>query len=258
LPRKSLEYFTEIHSINQKEAKLPKGECCNELYNLLTNSINYSPIRVLKAIKMARNNVLFENIEKIINTLESFVEKEFKESETGCPNDILAFKLHFFKYIFDLLRIHKKNISEKISDQNDLNQKIFEKSIKFLLTESEIKTGNLLKKHRVNEEKYLRELIRQFPYKECAIVKQMVTILAKILIGDKPSALEVINGCLNGQRLNENASENFTCSTCYEKNENVKLCSNCRNAAYCDQFCQKSHWFIHKKECKAIDQLNNK
>ena len=71
MPRKSLEYFTEIHSINQKEAKLPKGECCNELYNLLTNSINYSPIRVLKAIKMTRNNVLFENIDKTAISFET-------------------------------------------------------------------------------------------------------------------------------------------------------------------------------------------
>ena len=239
-----------MHSINQKEAKLPKGDCFDELYNLLTNSINYSPIRILKAIKFSKKNVLFENIEKIINTLESFVEKEFKKTETGCPNEQLAFKLHFFKYNFEFLKIQTKNFSEKISDQNDLRQKIFEKSIKFLLTEYEIKE-NIQKKHRINEEKYLRELIRQFPYKECASLKQMVAILAKIIIGNKPSALEVINGILNGQRLIENASKDFTCTTCYEKNESVKLCSNCRRVAYCDKFCQKNHWFVHKNTCKV-------
>ncbi len=255
LPRKSLEYYTEIHSINQKEPKLPKGDCFDELYKLLTSSINYSPIYVIKQIKFSKNNVLFENMDKIIRTLEAFVEKEFKQSETGCPNDILAFKLNFFKYNFEFLKVQKKGLSEKFKDTDELMQKTFETCFKLLLSEIEIGQNETnKKKYRVYEEKYLRESIRQFPYKECAIVKQMVTILAKIMIGDQPTALNVITGCLNGQRFNDEPSSfhHLTCTTCYTKDQNVKLCTHCRRAAYCDQFCQKVHWLIHKKE--IIDQ----
>lgn len=249
LPRKSLEYYTEIHSINQKEPKLPKGDCCNELYKLLTSSVSYSPIRILKEIKMAKNNVLFDNMTRIISTLDAFVEKEFKGNE--CPNDVLSFKLHFYKYNFEFLKQQKKNLSEKISNEEELCSKTIENCIKFLLSEQDTELDYCTKvKYRVNEEKYLRESIRQFPYKECAILKQMVTVLAKTKIGTRPSALYVITGCLNGQRFNDDlsADTNLECTTCYTKSSQVKLCTHCRRAAYCDQYCQKLHWPIHKKE----------
>ena len=101
ISKKSLEYFTNINSISETESKLPKGECFEKLYDLLTKSINYSPVRIIKAIK--DSPVLLENLEKVIRTLDSFVTKSFKETETGTPNDTLAFKLNYYKYIFDYI-----------------------------------------------------------------------------------------------------------------------------------------------------------
>lgn len=101
LSKKSLEYYTNINSISETEPKLPKGECFEKLYELLTKSINYSPVRIIKAVM--NSPILFENVERVIKTLDAFVTKSFKESDTGTPNDILAFKLHYYKYILDYM-----------------------------------------------------------------------------------------------------------------------------------------------------------
>ncbi len=101
IPKKSLEYYTRITGISEKEPKLPKGKCFDELYALLTKSVNYSPIRILKAIMHSK--VLFENRFKVISLLDAFITKSVKDTEDGVPKDILAFKLHFNKFIFDYL-----------------------------------------------------------------------------------------------------------------------------------------------------------
>ena len=196
---------------------------------------------------MSKNNVLFENMIKIIKTLNAFIEKEFKGNQ--CPNDILSYKLHHYKYIFESLRQEKKAAADYVKslDDKSLTEKTIESCIKYFLTEvvQENKT-----KCREFEDKFLRESIRQFPYKECGIVKQMVTILAVVKIGQHPSALYVITSCLNGQKFADDSDgvQHLECTTCYNKSENVKLCTHCRKAAYCDQFCQRMHWPIHKKE----------
>ncbi len=101
IPRKCLEYYTNITGISETEPKLPKGQCCDELYALLTKSVNYSPIRILKAIM--HSSVLFENCLKIIRTLDAFIVKSVKDTDDGLPKDVLAFKLHYIKYMFEYL-----------------------------------------------------------------------------------------------------------------------------------------------------------
>ncbi len=204
IPKKSLEYYTNINSVVESEPRLPKGECFEQLYELLTKSINYSPVRIIKAIKFASNNVLLENVEKIIRTLDAFVSKSFKQSETGCPNDILSFKLHYYKYIFEYLLTQKKKLEEKNSNnelsETDLNNKLIDISLKRLVTEENVTlvdeentTKTRVQSYRVFEEKFIRESIRQFAYPEAAIIKQLVTILSKTAIGNYPSALSVLN-----------------------------------------------------------------
>ena len=41
-----------------------------------------------------------------------------------------------------------------------------------------------------------------------------------------------------------------TCSFCSVPiSDRIRICSGCRNAAYCNSKCQKSHWKMHKKQC---------
>lgn len=101
IPRSGLEYFTNITGISETESKLPKGECCDELYNLLTKSVNYSPVRIIKAIKNAP--VLFENVSRVVKTLDAYITKVIREDESGIPNDILGYKLHYYKFMFEYI-----------------------------------------------------------------------------------------------------------------------------------------------------------
>ncbi|XP_063437382.1 uncharacterized protein LOC134718660 isoform X1 [Mytilus trossulus] len=41
------------------------------------------------------------------------------------------------------------------------------------------------------------------------------------------------------------------CSECTKKKLELKRCSRCKMAAYCNQACQKKHWPKHKKVCKS-------
>lgn len=262
ISKQSLEYYTEIHSVEETEPKLPKGECLNELHKLLTNSNNYSPVRILKLIKFASNNVLMLNVDKVIRTLEAFLKKAFRSEETECPNDLLSFKLHYYKYLFEYLRSQRK-VLEKKYDQKELYDKLFDLCIKQFIKEEEIEVKTNDEKNakisfRLFEEKFLRESIRQYPYKECALVRQMVTILAKTSPGSNPTALYVIKSCLNGQRFSESFNLDdssadgepkrklLECATCTFKSYEAKWCTHCRQVAYCDQFCQRLHWPIHK------------
>lgn len=263
--KSALAYFTEIHSISETEPKLPKGECLDQLHRLLIDSSNYSPIRIIKLIKNASNNVLLVNIDRVIRTLEAFVAKSFKNEETDCPNDLLAFKLHYFKFIFEFLRDQKKLLIKKLGNdkQPDLvDSKLVEWCLKQLISEEEASYvnphgGHIVKRVcRVFEEKFIRESIRQFPYKECALVKQMVTILAKQPIGGPTSAQFVITSCLNGQKFGANDQEEtmLECATCTTKSSQVKMCTHCRKLAYCDQFCQRVHWPLHKTTQALLTQ----
>lgn len=47
------------------------------------------------------------------------------------------------------------------------------------------------------------------------------------------------------------------CTTCGEKGAD-KRCSVCKMVMYCDQNCQKTHWFTHKKVCKTLKEIHDK
>lgn len=145
ISKSDLEYYTKINSIDEKEPKLPKGECCNELHKLLTTSaVNYSPVRIMKAIKLASNNVLMANLDRVIRTLDAFSRKAFRNEMNECPNDILSFKLHYYKYIFEYLSLQKKKLIEKqISEgktlsEQEIEEKVFDLCIRQLLTEEQV------------------------------------------------------------------------------------------------------------------------
>jgi len=266
ISKSSLEYYTEIRSINDTEPKLPKGECVDELHKLLISTSDYSPVRILKSIKLSKNNVLVENLTRIMSALDAFITKTFKTENVECPNDILAFKLHYHKFIFEFLNKTVKNLEIKFpqEEKNVLLSKSFDLCFKQLLLKEEQSTKKVF--FQLFQEKFLRESIRSFPYKESSLIQQMVTILSRTQMGDHPSALYVITSCLNGQRLNQsfetNESESkkaiLECETCKKKSDDAKWCTHCKKVAYCDQFCQKLDWSWHKKQVyESNEKIDN-
>lgn len=90
----------------------------------------------------------------------------------------------------------------------------------------------------------IRECVREFPFRECTIFRQVVTQLAS---KENPAcALEIIKAAINGQRGFQDTIS--FCSSCGEEKPDKK-CSKCKEVQYCDRECQRLHWFMHKKVC---------
>ena len=51
--------------------------------------------------------------------------------------------------------------------------------------------------------------------------------------------------------MSSSSKQNF-CAVC--KAPAKHRCKDCKSKSYCSRECQLSHWKIHKKECKAIKQ----
>jgi len=75
-----------------------------------------------------------------------------------------------------------------------------------------------------------------------------VTLLSIQEYGVGQTAAEYINGAFNGQK---GFKDHENCDTCGEERAEKK-CSECKSADYCDQVCQKYHWFLHKKHCERL------
>lgn len=255
ISKADIEYFTKTHSINETEPKLPLL-CVNDLHKLLTGS-NLKPTNIIKRIFEA-SSVFMPHIVRIIKTLDAFVERAFNKhtDEVKCPNDVLAFKLHYHKFIFEYIKhqfeclktsIEKSNIP--LDTDENLYKTLFDTIMKRFLSEELVPESKSY--FRIFEEKFIREAIRQFPYKECALLRQMVQILFKVKLGSDPTALYVVDSCLFGQKWanpeDDDEKKVYACETCSQKH--AKLCSRCKKVSYCDQFCQRQHWFIHKKQC---------
>jgi len=106
----------------------------------------------------------------------------------------------------------------------------------------------------VYQEKIIRESIRKFPYCEATLLQQLVRSIAPVEIGSDPTAFSVLTQAITGQ---VGFVDVEFCTTCGEKGAS-KRCSVCKMVIYCDQTCQKTHWFAHKKICKDLKDVYEK
>lgn len=97
-------------------------------------------------------------------------------------------------------------------------------------------------------EYYIRDAVKSFSYVEMPLFMQLVRNIAGDTLGE-PSALCILSGCINGQRAFQ---DHKTCSTCGEECKDLKRCTKCKMAQYCNVRCQKLHWPIHKKFCDDL------
>ncbi|KAK2096250.1 hypothetical protein P7K49_025284 [Saguinus oedipus] len=74
------------------------------------------------------------------------------------------------------------------------------------------------------------------------------------LTGSDPTAFSVLTQAITGQ---VGFVDVEFCTTCGEKGAS-KRCSVCKMVIYCDQTCQKTHWFTHKKICKNLKDIYEK
>jgi hypothetical protein len=253
ISKSDIQYYAKINSINETKPQLP-AICVNDLHALLIGT-NYSPVFIVKQIH-SRYKTLMAHMDEVLKTLELFIQKSFKKQNMECPNDVLAFKLHYYRFILEYVKTSFQKFNKTAqfaneeTDESQFYRKFFESVAKQFMTE--VICSDTQSPYRVFEERFLRESMRKFPYIECALLRQMVQIISKVKIGNEPSALYVITSCLVGQKMRPSVDEEdsikiHTCTSCTQKG--AMLCSKCKKTAYCDQYCQRIHWTIHKKDC---------
>lgn len=229
LPREAVDYFTRKQPL-EDEAKL-SVELAKPLYNLVM-SMNIHPIKV--ALFLKENPILLENINKVSDVLELMSKREFSDN-----NEIVSLKLHVLHYITRDLELQQKK------DNPEVNKKLafIDRWIKSMLI------GRETDGFAIYQENFLRQNIKEFPFIESQIFKILVTNFSNNMnYGEDIAAAEIINNAVN---VRKNWSEAPSCLTCGEENAEKK-CSICKSVAYCDQVCQKHHWFTHKKICPQM------
>ncbi|XP_074051517.1 ankyrin repeat and MYND domain-containing protein 2 isoform X2 [Macrotis lagotis] len=230
-PRERLDYYTKPQGL-EKEPRLPP-KLAGPLHKMVTTT-NLHPVKIVMLVK--ENPLLAEAdaLKKCSRVMDLICEKCMKQRDM---NEVLAMKMHYISCIF-------------------------QKCLKFL-TEREDKLDGLIKsllKGRetdgfpVYQEKFIRECIRKFPYCETTLLQQLVRSIAPVEIGSDPTAFSVLTQAITGQ---VGFVDVEFCTTCGEKGAD-KRCSVCKMVIYCNQNCQKIHWFTHKKVCKILKDAYEK
>ncbi|KAL1140202.1 hypothetical protein AAG570_000134 [Ranatra chinensis] len=229
IPKSEVEYYTLTHGL-ETEPKLP-SVYASPLHKFIMQ-VNVHPVRVALNLQPT----LIEDLPRIKKILELMCEKEMKRGAES--NEVMSFKLHYLSCIVAEVIKCSFRSPEKQSDPVELFvrkilvRKRGEEYIDFLI----------------------RDIVREFPFRECTIFRQMVTSLANQK--DSPPALSLVTVAINGQR--GFSDDVKTCATCGEEKASKK-CSKCKQVQYCDRECQRLHWFVHKKECnRNNEELINK
>ncbi|RZB45741.1 ankyrin repeat and MYND domain-containing protein 2 [Asbolus verrucosus] len=231
ISKSEVDYYTVIQGTQTKPYLPP---FLSESFHKLIMQINIHPVKV--AINVSNFIGILEHLPEVKKVLELMCEKEMKRGPEN--NEVMSFKFHYLSYIVgDLITIESKHSSGEDEKKLDIAE-VFAKKI---LKPNKDGTLELL-------EGLLKECVKQFPFRECTLFRQIVSTLTG---KDPPTALSVIASAINGQR---GFVDNVTvCQTCGEEKPNKK-CSKCKAVQYCDRTCQKLHWHWHKKVCAKLAQ----
>lgn len=232
VPKEEIEYFT-----TQTNPYLPPFLVEN--FHKFIMQVNIHPVKIVLNVYSCAG--LSDHLSEVKKVLELMCEKEMKRgAET---NEVLSFKFHYLSYIVgEIHKIRQRQANSK-KDETEEDKKL---DVTELFTRKLLKTGK--DGHLEFMDSFLKECIREFPYRESTLFRQMVASLSGT---DAPSALSVISAAINGQRgFIDNVS---VCNTCGEEKP-AKKCSKCKIVQYCDRNCQRLHWHWHKKACTRLSQ----
>lgn len=206
-------------------------------FHKFVTSVNLHPVRVALNLHTFR---LGEHLKEIAEALDAMRTNEMKKGAQ--TNEVMAFKYHYLYFIVSEIAKVQKKLAEKPSEgDGERKSDPIELFAKKLLKTG--KDGNF-----DFMESFLREAVREFPYRETTIFRHFVTSLAA---KDPPAALSIISAAVHGHRGFFDTIP--TCSSCGEEKP-AKKCSKCKVVQYCDRNCQRLHWPVHKKECARLSQ----
>ncbi|XP_044754940.1 ankyrin repeat and MYND domain-containing protein 2-like isoform X2 [Coccinella septempunctata] len=232
VPKEEVDYYLT------HEPKLPT--ILADKFHLFIMQSSVHPVRVI--FNLQKYIGLSEHLEEVKAVLQDMRDKEMKKGAE--MNEVMAFKFHYLSCLVgEIIALKKKQ------EEGDGKKKTMDTVDLF--------TRNMLKPNKEKElefmDKLLKEYIKEFPYRESILFRQMLTSLTNEA---SFSTLNVIKMTLNGNMsfLNNNQG----CATCGEPDKNfVKKCSKCKSVIYCDKNCQRLHWHWHKKECDLLQNDTN-
>ena len=245
IPKADIDYYVKPQGL-QTESMLPLHLA--DSFHKFIMQVNVHPVRVV--MNLQRCPGLLENAAKIQKVLECMRHKAMtRGAET---NEVMAFKYHYLSCIVtEVIKFQKRQEAMKAEKSEKTSEEGEEKKSDTI----EVLIRKFLKCGKTDgmpeyQEAFLRECVREFPYRESTIFRQMVATLAA---SDPPSAVSLVSAAINGQRaFSDNAQ---VCVTCGEDKASKK-CSKCKTVQYCDRECQRLHWFMHKKECTRLGQTS--
>ncbi|KAJ8882403.1 hypothetical protein PR048_014211 [Dryococelus australis] len=210
--------------------------------------VNMHPVRI--ALNLQKLPSLCANLERVQKVLQLMSEREMKSGPH--TNEVMAFKFHYLSCIVAEVASCAKR-QQAMQERKPQAQPADKDGEERRSDPVELFVRKMLKSSRADpsatpefQESFMRECVREFPYRECTIFRQMVSTLAQ---KDSPTAVSVVSGIINGQRVF--ADQGVCCFACGEEGA-PKKCSKCRAVQYCDRECQRLHWFVHKKVCARL------
>ncbi|GFR10158.1 ankyrin repeat and MYND domain-containing protein 2 [Trichonephila clavata] len=210
-----IEYFCQLHCL-EIEPKLPLN--LTPIVHEMSIMTNINPIRL--ALFLQSNLSILYYGEKVTRIFNVMADKFYKHD---C-DELLSLKFHHIAYNLEGCF---KNLSDKMKRENRVFKLTNDCLIKFI---RRLIKGN--PEGFPNElERFIREIIRRYPYPECSLHKQLVKTLSSVQFGHEPSAISIINEALNGQRGLDRLSRCATCGDPFGE----KKCSACNQNEEVDE-----------------------
>jgi len=236
VPKEDVYYYTKKQPL-EETAKLPL-QLAKPLHKLVM-SMNSHPVRI--AYFFRDDPALLENVSKIRKVLELMSQKEFKNRKD--VNETLSLKYHVLQCI---VKDIEKQYEKYKEQEGERKTPFLDLWIKAMLK------GRDSDGYPVYQENFLRQTIKEFPFPEAEMFKMLVVEFSKNTnYGEGgSSAAEHINQTFNGRK---GFDDSLYCLTCLAE-EAPKKCSLCKSVQYCDQVCQRYHWFVHKKFCPKMKE----
>uniref|UniRef100_A0A182YKR0 Uncharacterized protein n=1 Tax=Anopheles stephensi TaxID=30069 RepID=A0A182YKR0_ANOST len=215
----------------EKEPLLPA--ILLEPFHNFIMQVNIHPVRIL--LNLQKYGLFASDMKNLRTVLTEMMEREMKRR--GEVNEVMAFKYHYLGYIMGEIVKHRDYVKTLRDGQQEPKTDFAELFAKRVLKPN--KDGTL-----EYVEGLVRECVREFPFRDCTIFRQMVAQLTSK--ENLAPALDIARAAINGQR---GFQDTITfCSSCGEEKPDKK-CSKCKEVQYCDRQCQRLHWFTHKKVC---------
>lgn len=184
VPIQDIEYYTTING-QQTEPTLPVV-LLDSFHKFVIQS-NLHPVRI--ALNLQKIGALSENLKLIRKVLTLMTDKEMQKHNE--INELMAFKYHYLSWIVG--EIHKCREyfqSRKENQTNDSKNDYLELFAKRVLKENKLGQLEYL-------ESTIRDCVREFSYRDCAVFRQVVVQLAN---KECLPALDIMRGAINGQR----------------------------------------------------------